>query len=79
MKMRNRVTAFCLFVLMICFLVVSGCVAESGLGQEEITEPFHHNTWEHAAEDFQKTADGALDYEMIDPIVVEMYCSGCWR
>ena len=50
-----------------------------GLGQEEITEPFHHNTWEHAAEDFQKTADGALDYEMIDPIVVEMYCSGCWR
>ena len=30
-----------------------------GLGQEEITEPFHHNTWEHAAEDFQKTADGA--------------------
>ena len=36
MKMRNRVTAFCLFVLMICFLVVSGCVAESGLGQEEI-------------------------------------------
>lgn len=50
-----------------------------GLGQEEITEPFHHNTWEHAAEDFQKTAVGALDYEMIDPVVVEMYCSGCWR
>ena len=50
-----------------------------GLGQEKISEPFHHNTWEHAAEDFQKTADGALDYEMIDPIVVEMYCSGCWR
>ena len=50
-----------------------------GLGQETISEPFHHNTWEHAAEDFQKTADGALDYEMIDPVVVEMYCSGCWR
>ena len=49
------------------------------LGQEEITEPFHHNSWEHAVEDFQKSADGALDYTMIDPVVVEVYCSGCWH
>lgn len=50
-----------------------------GLGAEDITEPFHHNTWEHAAEDFQKTADGALDYSVVEPEVVELYCSGCWH
>ena len=50
-----------------------------GLGAEEITEPFHHNTWEHAAEDFQKTADGAFDYSVVEPVVVELYCSGCWH
>ena len=50
-----------------------------GLGAEEITEPFHHNTWEHAAEDFQKTADGALDYSVVEPAVVELYCFGCWH
>ena len=50
-----------------------------GLGQEEITEAFHHNTWEHAAEDFQKLPDGSLDCSVVDPVVVELYCSGCWR
>ena len=50
-----------------------------GLGQEEITEPFHHNTWEHAAEDFQKLPDGSVDYTVVDPVVVELYCSGCWH
>ena len=50
-----------------------------GLGQQEITEAFHHNTWEHAAEDFQKLPDGSLDYTAVDPVVVELYCSGCWR
>ena len=50
-----------------------------GIGSEEITDPFHHNTWEHAAEDFQKTADGAFDYSVVEPVVVELYCSGCWH
>ena len=50
-----------------------------GLGAEEITEPFHHNTWEHASEDFQKTAEGALDYSVVEPVVVELFCSGCWH
>ena len=50
-----------------------------GIGSEEITEPFHHNTWEHAAEDFQKTAAGTLDYSVVEPVVVELYCSGCWH
>lgn len=50
-----------------------------GLGSEEITEPFHHNTWETAAEDFQRTEDGGIDYTIAEPAVVGMFCSGCWR
>lgn len=50
-----------------------------GLGQEEIREPFHHNTWEHAADDFQKGPDGHPDAVTVDPLVVEVWCSSCWH
>ena len=50
-----------------------------GLGKEEITEKFHHNTWETASEDFQRTEDGSIDEAMTDPAVVGMFCSNCWR
>ena len=50
-----------------------------GFGSEEITEPFHHNTWETAAEDFQLTEDGRIDHAVADPVVVGIYCSNCWR
>ena len=51
----------------------------SGLGENEVTEAFHHNDWEHAADDFQKEKDGSIDYEIVDPIVVDVFCSNCWR
>lgn len=51
----------------------------SGLGEYEVTEAFHHNDWEHAADDFQKEKDGSIDYEIVDPIVVDVFCSNCWR
>jgi len=51
----------------------------SGLGKAEVTEPFHHNTWEHAADDFQKNADGTFDYEVTDPVVIELLCSSSWH
>lgn len=50
-----------------------------GIGEYEIKEPFHQNTWDHAAEDFQRTEDGSFDYSMTDPIVIEMWCSSCWH
>ena len=50
-----------------------------GIGEYEIKEPFHHNTWDHAAEDFQQTSDGSFDYSITDPIVIEMWCSSCWH
>lgn len=51
----------------------------SGLGEYEVSEPFHHNTWEHAADDFQRAEDGSFDYEVTDPIVIEMLCSSSWH
>ncbi len=51
----------------------------SGLGNTKIKEPFHHNTWEHAADDFQRTKDGDFDYSITDPVLLEMWCSSCWH
>ena len=50
-----------------------------GIGEYEVTEPFHHNTWEHAADDFQKTGEGTFDDEMTEPVVRELWCSSCWH
>ncbi|MBR2676920.1 MAG: alpha/beta hydrolase [Solobacterium sp.] len=51
----------------------------SGIGEYEVNEPFHHNTWEHAVDDFQRTEDGSFDQTVTDPAVVEYWCSSCWR
>ncbi len=51
----------------------------SGLGAFEVTEEFHYNTWEHAADDFQLDADGHYDLTITDPVVIELYCSSCWH
>ena len=51
----------------------------SGLGEYKVTEEFHHNTWEHAADDFQKNKDGTFDFSVTDPAVIEMFCSSCWH
>ena len=51
----------------------------SGLGEYEVTEDFHHNTWEHAADDFQKNEDGGYDHDITDPVIIDMFCSNCWH
>ena len=50
-----------------------------GIGEYEVEEPFHHNTWEHAADDFQRKGDGSFDESVTDPAVIEMWCSSCWH
>lgn len=50
-----------------------------GLGEATVDEPFHHNTWEHATEDFQHTTEGSIDETIADPAVVGMFASNCWR
>ncbi|MBR2765873.1 MAG: alpha/beta hydrolase [Blautia sp.] len=51
----------------------------SGLGDYDVDEDFHYNTWEHAADDFQKDVDGNFDLTITDPVIIEMYCSSCWH
>lgn len=51
----------------------------SGLGEYEVTDAFHHNTWEHAADDFQRNKDGSFDHAITEPEMIEMYCSSCWH
>ena len=41
-----------------------------GIGDYEITEEFHHNTWEHAADDFQLDEEAHFDEAVTDPVVV---------
>lgn len=50
-----------------------------GIGEDDVTEAFHHNTWESAAEDFQKKEDGTFDYSIADPTVIEVFCSNSWH
>ena len=51
----------------------------TGIGREEISEPFHRNTPAHAAEDFQKLPDGSFDPAAAERTVIERYCSSCLR
>ena len=50
-----------------------------GIGEYAVTEPFHHNTWEHAADDFQRNENGVFYDEITEPVVREMWCSNCWH
>ena len=51
----------------------------AGLGEAEITEPFNHNDWAGAAEDFQTREDGSFDLDVTDPVLIELWCSSCWH
>ena len=51
----------------------------TGIGKAEISEPFNHNDWNGAAEDFQIREDGSFDTEVTDPVLIEMWCSSCWH
>lgn len=51
----------------------------TGVGDYEVTDAFHHNTWEHAADDFQRCEDGTLDYSVTEKNVIDIFCSNCWH
>ncbi len=51
----------------------------SGIGEYEVADDFHHNTWEHAADDFQRDEEGGFDFGITDPAVIELFCSSCWH
>lgn len=51
----------------------------TGVGDMAVTEPFHRNTWAHAAEDFQLDAAGNIDLSIVEPVMLDLFCSACWR
>lgn len=51
----------------------------AGLGDIKVTNPFNHNTWIHAAGDFQTNKDGTINYDITEPEVVNAFQSNCWR
>lgn len=51
----------------------------AGLGDVDVENEFNHNTWIHAADDFQKNADGSINNDITEPEVVSTYTANCWR
>ncbi|MDR2176287.1 MAG: alpha/beta hydrolase [Synergistaceae bacterium] len=51
----------------------------AGLAAIKVAEPYHQNTWAHAAEDFQVKADKSIDYDIVEPPVAATFLSNCWR
>ena len=51
----------------------------SGLGEQETAESFSHNTWDSAAEDFQRNDDGSFKTDITDPLLIDLFCSSCWH
>ncbi len=51
----------------------------AGLADVEVKDAFNHNTWIHAAGDFQTNKDGSINYKITEPAVVNAFQSNCWR
>lgn len=51
----------------------------SGLGESNVDTDYHINSWENAVGDFQLNRDGTIDESIVEPTVVEYFCSSCWR
>ena len=50
----------------------------TGVGDYEVKEPFTKIDWYFAVDDFQTKEDGNVDYDIMDPAVIGIYCSNCW-
>lgn len=51
----------------------------NGLGAAKVEKPFNENTWENAADDFQKLNNGEIDTKMIELAVANTFLSNCWK
>lgn len=51
----------------------------AGLGEQQVDESFHTNTWMHAVEDFQTAPDGGIDFRIVEKPVADTYLSNAWR
>ena len=51
----------------------------AGIGEREVKEPFHKNTWGTAASDFQRKADGSIDFDIVERPVASTYIDNAWH
>lgn len=51
----------------------------SGIGNSNVDTDYHKNSWENAISDFQVNSDGTIDETIVEPTVVEYFCSSCWK
>ena len=51
----------------------------AGLAAMDVTSPFHENSWDHAAGDFQVKEDKTIDYDIVEAAVADTFLSNCWR
>lgn len=51
----------------------------SGVGDSIVDTDYHENSWENAASDFQLNEAGKIDENIVEPAVVEYFCSSCWK
>ena len=51
----------------------------SGVGENDVATDYHVNSWENAASDFQTDSEGNIDETIVEPTVVEYFCSSCWK
>ena len=51
----------------------------AGLGEQDVKEPFHKNTWGSAASDFQRKADGSIDFDIVEKPVASTYIDNSWH
>ncbi len=51
----------------------------SGIGDNSVETDYHENSWENAASDFQINSNGKIDETIVEPEIVEYFCSSCWK
>ncbi len=51
----------------------------AGLGESQVAAPFHENSWEHAAGDFQLTPAGVIDFNIVEKAAADTFLSNAWR
>ena len=60
-----------------CLVLYAPIVA--GLGAQDVTEPFHKNTWDSAASDFQRKTDGNIDFDIVEKPVASIFIDNAWH
>ncbi|MBR1759821.1 MAG: alpha/beta hydrolase [Schwartzia sp.] len=51
----------------------------AGLGEQNVREPFHKNTWGTAASDFQRKPNGNINFDIVEKPVASTYIDNAWH